>query len=1321
MSEIDPEAAAAPCPPAIPEDIVVEILARVPDLVSLFRCSAVCKRWRGLVADPVFLRRRWPEGDSSLAGTSLLGFFVQRHRINTSARRKISRLFPSRAPAFVPAPDSILGPDRRFLTSFVRDDAGLLDEAKPLVARGGLLLVRVQPRSWDKTSVLRLCVCNLLTGRFDLLPPLDASLLHGVQGYGIVTAADHDAGQPHPLVDGYSTLFQVLLVGIAHEDGHLHLLKFSSAAARSRSWYAYDCRNQTGVVMSGPKGCSTAVIAGGTAKWLFYGNNPGAERPSLYTLDVSVDTGHISATMLPFGAFQPWLCTIDARLSLLHIDNNNRLVIWSHGYQQDGALAWRPTRFVKVAVEVGLFGTESLSPVCAGENSGTMLALYHSDPECAYIVDLQYGSATKVAGWTRSFNYMTAVPFEINWSMLFMSRLGLRFLVPKIQTLTELTVSPSRTPPPPRSRRRSAVTDAAAAASPLVPSARRAWPHPHTPPARLWRHRSNTSAQRKISRLFPSRAPAFVPAPDSVLGPERRFLTSFVRDDAGLLDEAKPLVARGGLLLVRVQRRSWDKASVLRLCVCNLLTGRRERLPPLDASLLDSDGVQGYGLVTAADHGARPPPPLVNGYSTLFQVLLIGVAHEDRHVNLLKFSSAAAGSRRWYTCNCSRRIGFPMSMWGPKGCTTAAIAGGAAHWLFHGINPGRPSMYTLDVSVDTTRISATMLPFVDASHPWLCTIDARLSLLLIYDNNQLVIWSRYQQDGALVWRQARFLQFAVETGVCWTESLYPVCTGESCGTVLALYHSDPKFAYMLDLRSRLATKVAGWTRSFNYMTAVPFEINWAMLFLSRLGTSLLGKNPPAKGERIVRIVYKTYTLKRFGPHIYITEQHQIRAPRYVPDDTQTIRGYCQSSARPDAFKQAIASKYNHSTSCNEIPVITPAYEYDPTFLRRRWPEGGSSLGGPSLLGFFVQRHRINISAQRKISRLFPSRAPAFVPAPDSVLGPERRFLTSFVRDDAGLLDEAKPLPRSSDKTSVLRLCVCNLLTGRRELLPPLDASLLDGEGVQGYGLVTAADHGAGPPPPLVNGYSTLFQVLLFGVTHEDPQRQLLKFSSAAAGSRRWYTYGCGVCQTGVQMSGPKGGSIVAAIARGTAHWLFHGNDPDGPSLYTLDVSINTGRVSATILPFDVFQHAIRMALSYSWLCTIDSKLSLLYIRNNQLVIWSHGYQDGALAWRRTRSVQIGLGIGLFGESLSPVCGGENCGTVLALYKSDPQCAYVLDLQSGSATKVAGWTRSFNYMTAVPYEINWPMFFMSQLGDTESPSEELVLSEIEEADRSSCPL
>ncbi|KAF8774967.1 hypothetical protein HU200_005015 [Digitaria exilis] len=223
-------AAAAGCIQALPEDLLAEILARVPpDVAFLFRCALVCKRWRRHLADPAFLRRLFPEsGRPSL----LLGFLVRRRRPSaTSWRRRIAGLFMNRAPAFVPAPRSALGPRRRFLTSFVRDDAGLLQKAELLAERDGLVLLRVFPRAVGR-KMYSLCVCSLLTGKVDVLPPLDAE---GVGGYAILPSSNLGAAPHHP-ADRYSNLFQVFLISVHRSSKQLNVHSFSTAATSLQNW-----------------------------------------------------------------------------------------------------------------------------------------------------------------------------------------------------------------------------------------------------------------------------------------------------------------------------------------------------------------------------------------------------------------------------------------------------------------------------------------------------------------------------------------------------------------------------------------------------------------------------------------------------------------------------------------------------------------------------------------------------------------------------------------------------------------------------------------------------------------------------------------------------------------------------------------------------------------------------------------------------------------------------------------------------------------------------------------------------------------------------
>ncbi|KAF0899481.1 hypothetical protein E2562_019971 [Oryza meyeriana var. granulata] len=402
------EMGAAAAVPVIPEDVVIEILARVPDPTSLFRCAAVCRRWRRLIAEPAFLRRRWPRGTG---GAALLGFFAQRHQIQANARRKLTKLFPTRAPALVAAPDRGRNPPiglgrRLFLTDFVRDDgatAGIFDQAKPVAARGGLLLMRVFPRapSPPAQNVLHLCVCNLLTGKHDVLPPLQTACFDddGVRGYAILTATDHRISRIPS--GGYNTFFQVLLLGIHNGDHQVYLHRFFSTTATAimpPSWSTpTNCSERTLGRVWGPYGNRVAAVSNGTAHWLFHG-----EGQSLYTLDVSIDADNIGATKLPLDALP-----IAVRM--------NRSSTWFRLETQGGPALWFFTQAIPVVAGKMFLGMESLSSVCIGEKSGTMLTLYHSDQNRAYVLNLPSGVITRVADWKRWFNYLTAVPFEINW------------------------------------------------------------------------------------------------------------------------------------------------------------------------------------------------------------------------------------------------------------------------------------------------------------------------------------------------------------------------------------------------------------------------------------------------------------------------------------------------------------------------------------------------------------------------------------------------------------------------------------------------------------------------------------------------------------------------------------------------------------------------------------------------------------------------------------------------------------------------------------------------------------------------------------------
>ncbi|CAL4997370.1 unnamed protein product [Urochloa decumbens] len=436
----------AVCLSDLPSDNIAEILTRVPDAVSLFRCTVVCKRWRDIVSHPAFLRRRF--GDLCPAGggvPSLLGFFVQRHLVSTSARSKVLRNTPSWAPIFVPAPGSALGPTRRFLTSFVvpgdGDDARMLDDAKPLVARDGLLLLRVLPRFRENRAVLRLCVCDLLTGKRDLLPPIDDIAIFGGDGaigYAVLRSAGDARRRP---ADGYSTLFRVLIVGVHNLDGRLYIGEVSSDADAPADPFWAAIGGELLVTNGRLRGCrrAAAAVGVGAATWLFHGDgndnvvpDDGHHEQNLHAiLCVGTDTGRVCASRLaPFvGDCSAWQLDVDGegKFSLL-IVGDRRLAILTNK-DADGHLAWRPIHGDGVHNSSNGDADRELSgmePVCVAEKSGAMLVLYRSDPDHAYLLDIHSGSRTMVAAGKRSLNYATAVPCEIDLVQFFMARLGVQ-------------------------------------------------------------------------------------------------------------------------------------------------------------------------------------------------------------------------------------------------------------------------------------------------------------------------------------------------------------------------------------------------------------------------------------------------------------------------------------------------------------------------------------------------------------------------------------------------------------------------------------------------------------------------------------------------------------------------------------------------------------------------------------------------------------------------------------------------------------------------------------------------------------------------------
>ncbi|XP_037480697.1 uncharacterized protein LOC119358099 [Triticum dicoccoides] len=247
----------------IGDDILLEVFARLPGYQDILRCAATCKRWFGLITDPAFLRQvgLWPE--TARRPSVLVGIFSQRSQPRTSM--KPLKRKPCTPPEFLS-----LGAGGAHLTfnSFVHNDDGLFNLARPLASRRGFLVVRALLPGHKK---LRLAVCRPLIERRDthLLPepPLDpspTSLDRDTVGWALLTSADNgDDGYANSDDRRHST-FQVLLIYV-DEDGLVYTCMYSSDRG---VWSAPTMcgRLPSGLTRRGPR--AGVVTRGGTAHWL---------------------------------------------------------------------------------------------------------------------------------------------------------------------------------------------------------------------------------------------------------------------------------------------------------------------------------------------------------------------------------------------------------------------------------------------------------------------------------------------------------------------------------------------------------------------------------------------------------------------------------------------------------------------------------------------------------------------------------------------------------------------------------------------------------------------------------------------------------------------------------------------------------------------------------------------------------------------------------------------------------------------------------------------------------------------------------------------
>lgn len=416
-------------PSALPDDVVLEVLMRVPYAGTLFRCAAVCKRWRGLIVDRSFLRHRWAASASYFGG-----FFARERRCQ---REHDDDVVDARSlQIFVPVPRSATGPApaRRSLTSFlVPDMAGLLAGAEPLTARNGVLLVRLSPCDAGGGGPICLAACNLLTGTCDVLPPLDGGSSSPI-GYTVLTGEDcFSSSTPSP-APNYSTFFKVLIFGLSHIRtgsfvlGHYNLHMFSSSSSSS-SWSSRTKLDDFYIMRGDDIELwrymeHSVVVDRGVAHYLIT-KWPDKHRLPYYTVDMK---GHVCVRELVLSSYEPTadthlLALVGGELSffLMFAEESLRLEIWTlKGDDGHDNLDW----IYKGVMELKPPKNRRIDDVLwvwSGEKSNTLLIMdwdLH-----AYLANLETGAMEDM---TEQF-YNTipnAVPMEIDWPALFMSRLG---------------------------------------------------------------------------------------------------------------------------------------------------------------------------------------------------------------------------------------------------------------------------------------------------------------------------------------------------------------------------------------------------------------------------------------------------------------------------------------------------------------------------------------------------------------------------------------------------------------------------------------------------------------------------------------------------------------------------------------------------------------------------------------------------------------------------------------------------------------------------------------------------------------------------------
>ncbi|XBI76453.1 hypothetical protein VPH35_069689 [Triticum aestivum] len=344
---------------------------------------------------------------------------------------------------------------------------------------------------------------------------------------------------------------------------------------------------------------------------------------------------------------------------------------------------------------------------------------------------------------------------------------------------------------------------------------------------------------------------------------------------------------------------------------------------------------------------------------------------------------------------------------------------------------------------------------------------------------------------------------------------------------------------------------------------------------------------------------------------------------------------------------------------------------DASFLFRRWPEG-------------VQRP----------ARIISAPAPSFALAPWSPLGDRYHFLRHGIAGlpkNGGfhavpltsrpnlLLEHIVPLVRPNNLTERnLSLAVFDPLAGIGDLLPPLRYN--GNFAMEGYTFLTDLDCCSDKRRWPI--YTVSFKVLIISVDKGQPGYNLHVFKSAewswSTPTKFFDTLEHGVDVAPQQTS--------AVVCQGTSHWLF---SRETSSFYTLNVCAMTANMSLTRLPITRNHHDLNL---YSEpMLSVSAKCTMLEIWTRQV---DNKSEDGNVgSCYRTNMIKLKRSTESKIDLVRCVCVGEMSGKLLVNHNQG--CAYIVDLRTGAMEMVTEWFHG-GVQSAIPFEIDWPAYFISKL-------------------------